>query len=595
MLLGFNPSKMKACLRIKKGLVISTNDVNYSLVEVIGRGGSGVVWKAKADKNYYAVKFIESTDNSKIERFNKELEFCKNNQHKNIVSIVADGTCNERRYYIMPLYPKTLRDIINEETDVDVLVKYILQLCYAVQFIHKHELNVTHRDIKPENILIDGKKLVLADFGIAHFIDSTLTKKNDLLANRNYAAPEQKIKGGAQEIEKPADIYSLGLIINECFTKQNPAGTNYKIIAHNYPLFHEFDKLIHNMIKQNACERFFIEDVITELKFAYGKVKQSLQKIKDRLVKYSYPDNISEKTYTEIIQRASEDLLIAKNFFANKTIKEMGLYNQNWHMKIGYRVDRFLFNLCMQELIFKECENKFDYESNSRRYTPINIVDNGENKELLQQMKQILEQYSLENRFDKSFDLTNSILKYFTSCCDYHCREIVQTIQSRQFLEFGGDLLDAPILWIVSDLKGIIIKNINLISNISLENHIHINWDRTQSFEINEDDTELYKNTYFEVEKKAIKILQEFKKRWNICYNKSDDETYLIKFKSFKQFDKFRKHALQLSRPYHVFEGDVLDLVNNYTHAYGIVEIELGNVFDIPNTLAKILGLRKPS
>lgn len=586
---------MKADLRIKKGLLISNSAVKYSLVERIGSGGSGVVWKAKADKNYYAVKFIESTDNSKIERFNKELEFCKNNQHKNIVSIIADGTYKGRRYYIMPLYSKTLRDIINEETDVDILVKYILQLCYAVQFIHKHKSNVTHRDIKPENILIDGKKLVLADFGIAHFIDSTLTKKSDLLANRNYAAPEQKIKGGALEIEKSADIYALGLIINECFTKQNPAGSSYKIIADNYPLYYEFDTLVYNMIKQSACERFFIEDVITELKFAYGKVKQNSQKIKDRLVKYSYPDNIGEKTYTKIIQRASEDLLVAKIIFEKKTNKEFEMYNQNWHMKIGYTVDRFLFNLCMQESIFIECINKFDYESNSRHHAHNNISDNNRNKELLQQMKQILAQYPLNNIYEKNYNLSNRILKYFASCSDSNREKIIQTVQSEHFLTRKRDLIDAPILSIVALLNELISKGADLISNISLENHIQINWNRTQSFEINEDDTELYKNIYIEKEKEVHGILQEFKKQWDICYNKIGNDTYSIKFKSFSQFDKFRKHALQLSKPYYIFEGDVLDIVNNYTHASGIVEIELESFYGIPNTLAKILGQKEPS
>ena len=134
---------------MKKGVVISKNNVDYSLIEKIGGGGSGVVWKAQANSNNYAIKFLDSNEETKIERFNKELTFCKSNQNKNIISIIADGEFDGIRYYIMPLYPRTLRNVINEEKDADVLVKYIFQLCNAVRFIHKHKAGVIHRDIKP--------------------------------------------------------------------------------------------------------------------------------------------------------------------------------------------------------------------------------------------------------------------------------------------------------------------------------------------------------------------------------------------------------------------------------------------------------------
>lgn len=84
-----------------------------------------------------------------------------------------------------------------------------------------------HRDIKPKNVLInpDTRRLVLADFGIAHFKDSSLTKNGDLLANRNYLAPEQMRRNNTLAIGKPADVFALGLVINEMFTKQNAGGT----------------------------------------------------------------------------------------------------------------------------------------------------------------------------------------------------------------------------------------------------------------------------------------------------------------------------------------------------------------------------------
>jgi len=579
---------------MKKGDVISISKVDYLLIKTIGNGGSGDVWEAQTNSDTYAIKIINSIDTDKIERFNKELSFCKNNQNKYIISIIADGEFAGRRYYIMPKYSKTLRNVINEEKDADVLVKYIFQLCNAIKFIHKHRAGVVHRDIKPENILIEGKNLVLADFGIAHFSESTLTKKGDLLGNRHYSAPEQKNKIKPENIGKPADIYALGLIINECFTKQNPAGASFKIIADDYPLLYEYDTLVSNMIKQNANERLTIDTVITELKFKYGKIKQNIQEIKNVLIDNDYPQNIEKKTLNEVIQRASEDLLFANFVFRSKSVEEIRKYNNHWHMNISYNVDNFLFNLYMQEKLLEVCKRKFDYESKSSyMYTQLNLSENEEHKEIYLQLKKILAQYPQNNGYERDFDLSSRIMKYFTSCCDYHCREILETVQSDHFLnQSREDILNAPILYIFSSLKETIRENMDSLDHINLAEHVQINWDRAQNFDTNDDETELFNSFYIDEVKKVNEILEAFKKLWKISYNRIDDKMYSIKFGSFKQFEKFRKYALQLSMQNYIFEGDVMDIVNHFDYTYGIVEIKMGRIFDIPNTLAKILGIR---
>ena len=137
---------------MKKGEFIDCNNVSYSLIEPIGNGGSGEVWKASTNKEYFAIKFLHSEETKKIIRFENELKFCKENPHKNICFVIAEGEYNGKPFYIMPLYEKTLREIINVEKDADLLIKYILQLCVAVKFAHNKD--VIHRDIKPQNILV---------------------------------------------------------------------------------------------------------------------------------------------------------------------------------------------------------------------------------------------------------------------------------------------------------------------------------------------------------------------------------------------------------------------------------------------------------
>src|SRR5205085_4918867 len=119
---------------------------------------------------------------------------------------------------------------------------------------------VVHRDLKPENILYDKAqdRLLVADFGIAHFEVEDIytdaeTSPNDKLANFQYAAPEQRRRGS--KVEYPADIYALGLILNEMFTGLMPHGTRYKTIGEVAPAYGYLDDLVTEMLVQSVEER----------------------------------------------------------------------------------------------------------------------------------------------------------------------------------------------------------------------------------------------------------------------------------------------------------------------------------------------------
>jgi serine/threonine protein kinase len=132
-------------------------------------------------------------------------------------------------------------------------------------------LGGVHRDLKPENILLDEntKALVVADFGIARFTEEFIvtdveTAPASRLANFQYAAPEQRIRGGT--VDARADIYALGLILNEMFTKQLAIGTGYSTIASIEPSFAYLDDVVARMLRQKANERpGTIEQVKQEL------------------------------------------------------------------------------------------------------------------------------------------------------------------------------------------------------------------------------------------------------------------------------------------------------------------------------------------
>lgn len=374
------------CNKINKGVIIKIKEKEYKLIEKIGEGGSSYVWRVECNNKKYAIKFLKEFSEEKITRFSKEIEFCEDTLHENIVKILDTGKFKNKHYYVMPYYSKTLRAIINDDNiKYSEILKYIEKLCEAIKYIH--DKNIIHRDIKLENILIEGDKLVLADFGIAHFNDSTLTKKGDLLANRNYLAPEEKIKNNSKKIDNAADIYALGVIINECFTKQNPAVFQFKCIADVYPVLEPLDKLVYSMMKQNANERPKINEIILELKLKIGEMVNLLEGIKENNEPL-YDIEINENIIEKILNRASEDILIAKYIFENKSDLELEKYNHNYHMDICYDVDEFVSNLYFQELLYAMCKHEFDYESqaykNGSKYVPLDLENN---KKILNYMK----------------------------------------------------------------------------------------------------------------------------------------------------------------------------------------------------------------
>ena len=165
----------------------------------------------------------------------------------------------------MPFYRRTLRTCIDEGLSPDQTIKIFIGLLKGLKTAH--EKGVIHRDVKPENILIDERngEPVLCDFGIAHFSpveQATIvkTKPDDRLANFQYAAPEQRKKGGSAVFQ--SDVYSAALILNEMFTREVPQAEGYKTIGEVNPDYRYLDELFSQIYKQDPNERLYPVDVI---------------------------------------------------------------------------------------------------------------------------------------------------------------------------------------------------------------------------------------------------------------------------------------------------------------------------------------------
>ena len=147
-----------------------------------------------------------------------------------------------------------------------------------------HSERIMHRDLKPENVLYDATtdRLLLADFGIARFEEETLytaveTSPNARLANFQYAAPEQRSRG--LQVDARADIYALGLILNEIFTGEVPWGTAYKTIGSRAPEYAYLDAIVDEMLRQSAADRPASVEIVKQKLIGYKNEFVARQRI----------------------------------------------------------------------------------------------------------------------------------------------------------------------------------------------------------------------------------------------------------------------------------------------------------------------------
>jgi len=199
---------------------------HYKILEKLGEGGMGVVYKAEDTKlkRTVALKFLPSsiTDATAKKRFVHEAQAASSLEHPNICSIhEIDETPDGRIFIVMPCYEgETLQAKIERgPIELDEAVDIALQVASGLS--KAHEKRIVHRDIKPGNIFVtnDGLAKVL-DFGLAKLSGRTkLTRTGTTPGTLAYMAPEQ-LKSG--DVDQRSDIWSLGVVLYEMITGETP-------------------------------------------------------------------------------------------------------------------------------------------------------------------------------------------------------------------------------------------------------------------------------------------------------------------------------------------------------------------------------------
>src|SRR5437879_2095164 len=212
---------------------------DYELLEEIGRGGQGVVYRArqKSLNRTVALKVIglgHWATEAHLKRFRREAESAASLEHPCIVPIHEVGERDGSCYVSMKLVEGGQLDEVakHEPMSIRRAVELIAKVARTVQYAHEH--SILHRDIKPGNILLDGKgEPHLTDFGLARLVEteSTITRTVEVLGTPSYMAPEQAVGNNAQ-LTAATDVYGLGAVFYQLLTGHPPfaGGTTYETI-----------------------------------------------------------------------------------------------------------------------------------------------------------------------------------------------------------------------------------------------------------------------------------------------------------------------------------------------------------------------------
>ena len=265
----------------------------YEVIEVLGRGGMGVVYKAMDARigRLVAIKMITSilSENADLlQRFYREAQSTGMLQHPNIVIVYDLGDQEGIPYLVMEyLEGEALDKMIGSHAQFPLVEKLgiIIQVCNALGYAHRR--GIIHRDIKPANVMVlKDATAKIVDFGVARIGGDTLTRTGQVLGTINYMSPEQV---NAQPMDGRTDIFSAGVMLYQLLTNALPfegndtAATLLKILHEDPPPLSGFlrdvppglEIAIQKALAKNRDDRYSSAE---DLAFDLTRVQEDLKR-----------------------------------------------------------------------------------------------------------------------------------------------------------------------------------------------------------------------------------------------------------------------------------------------------------------------------
>ena len=271
----------------------------YEILSELGRGGLGVVYKARDPliNRLVALKTITSNwvgNTALRDRFFQEARLAGTLEHPNIVTIYEFGEESGAPFIAMEFIEgETLERFIGRRADVPLVVKlgYTLRISEGIQYAHEH--GVIHRDIKPGNIMVTAEGAAkIVDFGIVRILDLSMTQGNTGVGTPSYMAP-QLYQGEGPDAR--SDIWALGatlyklLAYQEPFTAESQADLMFKILHEDPPPLRTLcpecpealEKIVNKMLEKQATARYqSVAEVLRDLGAVWRQEQQeTVQKL----------------------------------------------------------------------------------------------------------------------------------------------------------------------------------------------------------------------------------------------------------------------------------------------------------------------------
>jgi eukaryotic-like serine/threonine-protein kinase len=267
----------------------------YEILEELGRGGMGVVYKAfdPVMEREVAIKVVSDVMMAKPEmrdRFLREARTAGKLSHENITIVHDVGEEGGKPFIVMEyLGGEDLGHLIGSKNPLLLEQKlgFAIQICRGLAFLHAR--GFIHRDIKPANIRIVTGKVKIMDFGIARSATSELTKSGAIIGTPFYMSPEQ-IRG--QKVDHRSDMFSFGVLLYELlsgekpFTGEEPTTVMYKIV-HEEPSWSggtmisggtALHKVLMKLLAKNPDERYRdLSETAGELESILASVKSGVK------------------------------------------------------------------------------------------------------------------------------------------------------------------------------------------------------------------------------------------------------------------------------------------------------------------------------
>jgi serine/threonine-protein kinase len=201
---------------------------HYTILSELGRGGMGIVYKAREESldRFVAIKVLTeklTEDNTYLQRFVREARAAAGISHPNIVQIFFVGEEGGKPYFVMEYVTgRSLSQILRDEGKIGNprAAQMILQAAHGLAAAH--DKGIIHRDIKPANLILDDRGMVkIADFGLAMPVaqETRLTATGMLVGTPGYLAPEQCM---GEKVDNRTDIYALGVTFYELLAGAPP-------------------------------------------------------------------------------------------------------------------------------------------------------------------------------------------------------------------------------------------------------------------------------------------------------------------------------------------------------------------------------------